>query len=431
MKRPLLILLSVASLICYPGCSHYQKQYFIKPKLTSINIIDRNSFTETINNPERLVSYEKINFLEPQPYEKVLRVYSRDEQGDTKAYINTYHENGYPKQYLEVLNSRAYGIYREWFPNGAQKIEAFVIGGTADVTPGAEKTWIFDGECRAWNEKEELLGFMPYCKGELEGISVFYHPNGNIWKSIPYHQNKIEGSYQTFTEDGQLLQKTEYQMGIPNGPSYRYWNQEKISSDELFCEGLLMQGKYYTTTGKLICQIENGKGYRAIFNKDTISEMHEYRNGIPEGVVKTYNKYKRLTSLYHIKNGYKHGEEICFYESPIPQKKPIPKISINWYDGKVQGIVKTWYDNGTQESQKEMSENKKNGNSAAWYRDGSLMMIEQYDHDKLVKGEYYAKGEKIPVSTISHGEGVATIFDAEGTYLRKIIYYHGKPQLDN
>jgi antitoxin component YwqK of YwqJK toxin-antitoxin module len=102
-------------------------------------------------------------------------------------------------------------------------------------------------------------------------------------------------------------------------------------------------------------------------------------------------------------------------------------VSINWYQGKIQGLVKTYYPDGSIESQKEMANNKKNGLFSAWYRDGGVMMMEEYDQGKLVRGEYYAQGSKLPLSTIQNGKGIATIHDAEGHFVRKINYLNGKP----
>ena len=79
------------------------------------------------------------------------------------------------------------------------------------------------------------------------------------------------------------------------------------------------------------------------------------------------------------------------------------------------------------ESQREMSGNTRNGVSTAWYRDGQLMMIEEYESDKLKKGDYYRKGHKQPLSQVINGEGTVTLFDSEGNYLRKIPYVNGKP----
>ncbi len=43
--------------------------------VVSMQIIDRNGFTETISNKERISSFETTDFLTPQPYQKVLRVF--------------------------------------------------------------------------------------------------------------------------------------------------------------------------------------------------------------------------------------------------------------------------------------------------------------------------------------------------------------------
>ena len=132
-----------------------------------------------------------------------------------------------------------------------------------------------------------------------------------------------------------------------------------------------------------------------------------------------------VVQTYCMKNGIRHGEEYWYYEYTAPNPKP--KLMLSWYDGKVQGVAKTWYPNGNQESQREMSGNTRNGLSTAWYEDGSLMLIEQYEKDKLNRGEYYKKGDFIPVSQITEGKGTATLFDADGSFLRKIDYVNGHP----
>ena len=93
----------------------------------------------------------------------------------------------------------------------------------------------------------------------------------------------------------------------------------------------------------------------------------------------------------------------------------------------IQGIVKTWYDNGIQESSRQMSMNKKNGISTAWFRDGSLMLIEEFQDDALVRGEYHKKGVDHPTSKVVDGNGEATLYDAEGNFLKKIVYISGRP----
>jgi antitoxin component YwqK of YwqJK toxin-antitoxin module len=405
------------------SCTPKQNEH----KLVSLNLIDRDGMSETITSSERLKKYENADFLGAQPYQKVLRVYNRNAKGENPAFITSYHPNGQLYQYLEVLNGRAFGSYKEWYSNGHQKIAATVIGGEADVTTAAEKTWLFEDISLVWDEQGYLQAEIPYSKGILEGISTYYHPNGKIAKSIPFTNNQIHGTYTAFSSDGILIMTAEYNRGILAGPSLQYRRNGQVSVEELFCDGLLMEGRYFDIEQNITSEIKDGSGYRTVFLDDNISELHEFFNGRLEGLVQVFNAKNQLTRIYHVKDNQKQGEEIEYYALPIKSNKLISKISINWVDNKIQGLVKTWYENGVQESRREMSQNAKNGVATAWYKDGSLMLIEEYDRNKLMRGEYFRKGEKIPVSIINKGKGIATLFDAEGNFLRKMNYISGMP----
>lgn len=74
-----------------------------------------------------------------------------------------------------------------------------------------------------------------------------------------------------------------------------------------------------------------------------------------------------------------------------------------------------------------MSSNQKQGFLTAWYSNGSLMLVEEYDSDKLIKGDYYRLGEKAAISQIDKGKGIATLFNSEGNFSRKVHYQDGKP----
>lgn len=405
------------------------KRKACKPRLlslTSIHIIDRNGFTETISNKERLNQFQLIDFLKSQPYQKVLRIYERDSRGQVRSVVNTYHENGNPKQFLEIVNARAQGTYCEWHENGSRALSTKVIGGTPDVTEAAEKTWLFDGISCAWNEEGQLVAEISYNQGSLEGPSLYYHANGQLWKRIPYIKNQVEGMMEIYTKDGELLSQASYSQGIRHGCSYRYWDSTQLASQEEFHRGKLSNAQYYDQQGVLLSEVKEGTGYRIIFSKDSILEIQEYSEGVLEGEVKVFNKDGRLKRLYHIKNGIKHGEEVEYYDRPFNSTTQ-PRLSFHWYDGKIQGIVKSWYPDGIIESQRDMSNNKKNGLLTAWYRDGNLMMIEEYENGKLIRGDYFKKGDKLAVTQVNQGKGTATIYDAEGHFVQKITYNNGKP----
>lgn len=418
MIRTLFVL---ALLIFSWGCTP-KVEVEAPPQLAIVNIIDQNDMNETISSPERLKQYESVDFLKCQPYKKVMRVFKRDACGDIAAFITSYHPNGQPWQYVEVINGRVYGLYQEWTATGVMRISAHVIGGEADLTPSAQKTWLFEGLCTVWNDDGQKIAELPYEKGLLEGECLYFHPTGGLWKQIPCCQGKREGMQLIYLESGALLSTTPYINDLPSGPAQKFWLDGSIAADEVFQDGKLISGTYFDPQGKTISQIINGNGKRVLFGKESVSSIQAFVNGYPEGKVENYTAQGRLASYYHQKEGLKHGEEVQVYPGTLN-----PKILITWNKGKIQGLVKTWYVDGQPESQREMSENKKNGLLTAWYADGSLMMIEDYDQDRLLKGEYYRRGEKMPITEVIRGNGTATLFDADGTLLRRVSYLNGSP----
>lgn len=428
MVRPLFqrllskyVIARICLLTLFTGCRSLSLD--VSPdKITSINIIDRNGMSETISSQDRLGSFNKTNFLAPQPYQKVLRNFGKDKNGTARSCITSYHPNGQIKQYLEAVNNRAYGTYREWHPNGQLKVNSTVIGGQADINTQAEESWLFDGKSYAWNEEGTLLAEISYSKGELDGLAEYYHSNGTLWKISPYVKDCLHGTQQIYLEDGALFHVIEYREGAKEGKSLRYWKEGQMAYEELYHQGSLTSANYYNQDGNSTSTIANGSGFRTIFGKESLQSLQEYRNGTQEGVVKIFNRRGDLIRTYSVKNEEKYGEEIDYY--PLTQ---IPKLLMSWQNGILEGPVKTWFENGTLESQKEMSQNKKNGLSTAWYRNGTLMLVEEYENDILLKGEYYRMGEKAPLSTIEKGKGIANLFNSEGNFSKKIYYHDGKP----
>jgi len=402
------------------------------PKLVSINIIDRNGMSETITSPDRLKQYTEVDFLAPQGFEKVLRVYERDCTGDIRAFISGYHENGLIKQYLEVLNARARGYYREWHENGVLKIEAFLVGGEPDLTTEAQRTWVFEGSSLMFDECGRKKAEIPYVSGKLHGNSLYYHDSGSLWKKIPFCQGEISGTVEVYLESGELFQKGTYLNGKKEGCFERFWpgqdEQASLASQEIYKNDRLWSANYYDKEGVEISSVSNGEGKRAVFGKERLSELQQIQQGQIEGLIMAFGPQGELVRQWNLQNNMKNGEEIEYYPIELSKGKQIPQLSMNWNEGKIQGSVKTWYVTGAQESQKEMSQNVKNGMLTAWYRDGSLMMIERYDMDKLIRGEYFEKGESSPISQVIDGSGVATLFDPDGHFLRRVKYNKSHPE---
>jgi antitoxin component YwqK of YwqJK toxin-antitoxin module len=419
--------LSLIALLFLCSCASRSSQNS-SDTVVSMQIIDRNGFSETISAKDRLTSYEKTDFLSTQPYQKVLRVFGRGPNGKSTSKITTYHANGQPWQYLEVADGRAHGKYREWHPNGKLKLETFVIEGTPDVTEMAQMTWLFNDKSYVWDEEGHLIAEIPYEKGLLEGPAFYYYPNGQLSEEIPYHKDEIDGTLNVYNDKGLVIERIKYQNGLREGAAYGLWENGKKSYDEVYKKGQLITGSYFDYLGQQIAKVENGNGKQAVFENGKLSSLIEYQNGEREGEVMNFNEHECLVSVYHEKEGKKYGEEWEYY--PSKDGAPKPKLLVHWDDDVIQGVAKTWYENGVLESQREISGNKKHGLCFAWFKEGDLMLMEEYENDSLVKGSYFKKWDKKPTSKVENGKGIATIHDSEGRFLRKIVYEKGVPQIE-
>jgi len=397
-------------------------------QIVSMQLIDRNGFTETISIKDRLAPYQSIDFLSPQPYQKVLRVYGRNTQGKSQSKISSYHSNGHIWQLLEVVDGRAHGTYQEWYANGQQRIHAHVIEGLADINDLAQTSWIFHEKSQVWDEQGNAIAEIHYDKGLLHGLSTYYHPNGQISQIIPYDQGNIHGVSLSFDEEGRTLETILFVQGQKQGSASGNWSETAKAYEEVYDKGLLLSGIYYNPQGEKSGEIIQGNGIKPLFQNGRLASTMEFQKGVQQGLVEEYFPNGELHCSYHIANEKKQGEEWEYYPAST-KANPKPKLNLHWHEDQIEGQVKTWYENGTLESQREIHQQKKQGLSFAWYKNGDIMMVEDYANDLLIKGSYFKKGDKKPISKIEDGKGLATLFTSEGIFWKKIPYEKGKPQL--
>jgi len=399
-------------LILFVGCSQYHNE-----ELSSIQITDRSGFQETISNRDRLKELGSSDFTEPQPYQKVVRVYQKDRVGKIASKVSSYHDNGYLHQMIEVVNGRASGAYLEYHDNGQLRIEAVVMEGVGDLTDIAKSSWIFNGISRAWDSNGNLLAHINYEKGKLVEKTEHYYPDGAIKMAIPYTAGFVNGDVQEFDQAGDLIGLSHFEMGVPESKAYFIGDGKRPKFNEYYRKGKLLDAVYFDLEGNKISAVSNGKGWVSKFYEGRLTEKRECTAGAVDGQVKIYGLTGDLENTYIESGGEKHGEEILFY--PMSHQ---PKLSIQWYEGEVHGKVKTYYPDGKVESEKEMNHNQNEGLAFAWYTSGDLMLVEEYEGGRLLQGKYFEMGMKDSVSRIIHGTGVATLYDKGGTFIRKVNY---------
>ncbi len=401
------------------GCSSQQTP---SESIAMIQVVDRMGMNETIKQKEKLKNFEGIDFEKPQPFQKVIRVFQKVGNGLTKSILTTYHENGFLKEYLEASSHRANGKYKEFYSDGRLKIDGHVIEGIADLTDSAKQSFVFDGICKVYYPSGNIQAEISYQKGKLEGESVYFFDGGTTEKKIPYVQDKIHGKASFFNEKEKLIGFTEFAFGKKHGQLIFYGDSKTPYFEELYQNGCLEKGKYWDFDNEIVGEIQYGFGNQVVFENGHLKSVIEYRKGVPEGIIKTYYASGNLESQYSLKNGAKHGEEWVYYD----HKHSIPKLFLSWYEDQLHGSQKSWYEDGSLESQKEMIHNQKHGQLIAWFKTGGVMLMEEYEMNKLKDGSYYSKTSLEKVSHVVNGKGIATIFDKDGFFLHKVRYEKGE-----
>ena len=396
----------------------------VKEPLTRVNIVDHSNLSETITSPERLKELAKRNFLDPQPYQKVARVFARNKEGSARSIITSYYDNGQIRQYLECLNGRACGVYEEWHQNGQKKLVARVVAGQADISEKAMASWSFDGECTAWDEQGAVSALFNYKQGDLNGLTTTFYPTGEKETITPYEGGVKEGVRTVYSTAGNVLGETTFHRGIRHGPALGRYGTGADNWREEYIDDHLTQATYWSQDGTPISSVVDGEGQRSIFDEGRLASQEEIRQGLPEGWVTVFDGKGVIERKYQMKDEKKNGVELRYYPNTTNER-----LSIEWHDGMIHGLVKTWYPNGILESQREMSQNLKQGVATAWYPDGSLQLVEEYVDDKLARGSYHRKGDSLPVSTVEKGNGIATLFDSTGAVMEKVVYVESRPQV--
>lgn len=396
------------------GCAQHAAY---SPALSSVNLVDQNGMTQTIGSKERLKSFSEVDFQKPQPYQKVLRVYTPRSDGGIPAALTSYYPSGQIKQSLSILSGRACGPYKEWYENGIPRIEASLLGGSPQFGAAAEQTWIFDGPCKAYNDQGKAIGTMTYEKGSLAGEALYYSEAGALLKKIYYQKGLPEGAAEYYYPSGKLKQKIGFTKGLPHGEMTLFDETGLLVAEEYYQMGRLMEAKYPRAMG--LAGVHVGMGFR-LQERSEGYVLEEITLGELIGQVKEY-KEGHLVHSYFQNRGVKDGKEYFWNKSGVAY------IEIPYKAGQIQGEVITRYEGGELQSQREMSNNQKNGSLRAWYLDGQLMLTEEYTNDVLQSGSYYKKGSGLPISRVLEGNGTATLFDAQGLLEKKISYKDGQP----
>lgn len=150
-----------------------------------------------------------------------------------------------------------------------------------------------------------------YSRGIHVGEWNYWHPNGQLCKTVRFNDGLPDGSWETFRKDGTRLSSISYAKGLRDGKRINYFEDgETIRIEENYEQNKLQGARttYY----------KNGKKYQEVY----------FKNGLLHGTMTVWNEA---------------GEKI----------RQIPFV-----DGKINGKLVKWKDGAATEQE---------------YRDGNLL----------------------------------------------------------
>ena len=359
-----------------------------------------------------------------------------------------------------IKNGKPDGFWKSYYVTGVKKSEGkrtnFLLDSiwiffdqTGDTT---EKISYLLGKKNGWYykyNKDASKGTYIWSKelfagDRKEGIAYIYYPDGKIQQTIFYNSGKKEGLSKEYDRDGNIITLMEYnndflvsrekinrydQKGFKQGEWKEFYPNGNIKSEKTFKDDLL-HGYYkeYDQRGKLSLTMlyENGSIVKSnvedspdieIVNKynsdGKLIYSGPYRNKIPVGIHRDYNKDGKITNAYvYNDNG------ILLSEGIIDEAGNRDGRWKDFYpDGKIQaegqynenrrsGAWKFYNISGKVEQTGSFNAGRPDGLWKWYYQNGQLLREEEYFQGRRdgAYSEYSLTGEVITQGQYSDGE---------------------------
>jgi len=249
------------------------------------------------------------------------------------------------------------------------------------------KQGILHGPYEEYHINGKLLEIGYYKNGKLDGIYITYwdkdntmHPRDSIVNRIPkipekkdsywhnalskaigrqitienYKDGILNGLFEEYYPNGQLMTKVLYKNGRKDGLYESYWNngQEKVKN--IYKNGIIKDGTY-----------------KWFWKNSQLHLIRSYKNGVLEGHYEVYYKHGQLKNRGEYSNNFKNGIFESYWFNGQLRGKETFKYGIRvdgdfisyWYNGKIlergtykngilEGTYELFYKNGKLEFQK-------------------------------------------------------------------------------
>ena len=345
--------------------------------------------------------------------------------GKPEGYWKNYHENGQLKSEGNRKNFLLDGIWKFYDEEGTLTLEISYKEGKRQ---GDRVVWLKDevirenfendvrqGLTRHFDRQDRLLKTVPYVNGLEDGMSFAYDTTGTIIELVQYRRGFVtsrerinrrdpegrpNGLWKWFYEDGSLKEEGTFKNGLRNGIFKTYDRQGNLLTIEKYVDDILQE------SAEEVARLE----YRRDFWPDgKVKTEATYRQGLPEGIRREYDREGNITTSYVFRQG------ILLAEGVLDAA------------GLRQGFWKEFYPNGTIKSQGNYKDNLRIGVWEFYYPDGAIEQKGNFDSKGNPDGRwvwFYNGGQVLREENYRQGklDGLMTEYDQDGNVIAQGEY---------
>ncbi|MGK5080297.1 toxin-antitoxin system YwqK family antitoxin [Janthinobacterium sp. HLX7-2] len=216
-----------------------------------------------------------------------------------------------------------------------------------------------------------------------DSVSESYHENGQLMHRITYHGEQMaDGEYVSYGANGKVSSRSFLKGGKMHGL------QEVFYADgKLFQRGNFVKDQY---EGEVVTLAEDGK----------VLASKVWRHGEPDGWSFDSHDNGQMAQ----KALYRKGKLLSMQKWG---RNGLPSSA--WQkdaQGREQGDVSEWYDNGERASVIPMLDGQRHGLQRLWHGDGTLQQIVPYEHGKKqgVERHWDQRGQLVLEQTWQAGQ---------------------------
>ncbi len=367
-----------------------------------------------------------------------------------------YYESGAKMSSGSLSGGLEEGAWSYWYDNGNLFYEGFFVNGLQDSlwkyydeegsisSTGPFRKGLKHGLWTEYYATGEIAGTAMFQYGRMQGPSTQYHEDGAVSLQASYHLDRPDGEWVSFYPTGQVNYKGTYVRDKQQG-SWTWWSEEgnKIQEFE-YDNGELSILNSWSPEGKQ--EVLDGNGIYNAYDEDgAVLETGIVQNGKQSGLWKRFSvgelqeegEYRNGT--YYIKNAWAFGGKqsvkdgegkyigdssplLPVIEGPISQglktglwtvTTPTGFISqeMHFADGKLNGMMKSYFENGEVSSGGEMKDDEREGHWVWYHEDGGIESEITYVNGKK-EGEqlfYSNMGKVLRTEVYQGGELINTI----------------------